>query len=67
MSHHIATVHIRQQRGKLTVVAMGQTPKEQTYIRQSVPLLAHTFAAKDFKSEVAKAVEQLTQGNEPTP
>lgn len=59
MGHGIASVHVRRERGRTTVIGFGQTPRGQKFIRATKTLLAPTIGSKDFKSELAAAVEEL--------
>ena len=59
MAKGIAQVHVRKTKGHMTVIAMGQTPRGQKYIKQSVPLKATEPIDKDFKSEMKTAVDEM--------
>lgn len=59
MGHGIAAIHVRMERGKPTVVGIGQTPRGRSFIRASKTLECPTFSSKNFKQEMATAVEEM--------
>lgn len=59
MAKGIHSVHVRQTRGGLRVVALGQTPRGQTYIQLTLPMSAPRMRSKEFKKELAEAMDQL--------
>ena len=59
MAKGIAQVHVRKTKGHMTVIAMGQTPRGQKYIKSSVPLSAIAPNDKNLKGEIASAVEEM--------
>lgn len=59
MASGIGTVQVKRMKGKITVLAMGKTPKGQQFIREMRPLLATKVSDPDFKKELAAAVADL--------
>jgi hypothetical protein len=59
MSKGIASVHVRNVRGKLSVEAMGQTPRGQKYIKDEDVLATPKMADPKFKGELAAAITKL--------
>ena len=68
MTTGIAQIHARVTKGHVIVLGMGQTPRGQRYIKNSETLSATSFEDKNFKAELATAVEKLLpQGPSPGP
>lgn len=59
MPKNIAAVHVKNSRGKVSVLGMGQTPRGQKYIREIIDLEVKKIDDPKFKEELATAVEQL--------
>lgn len=59
MSKGIASVHVRRQRGRLVVQGQGQTPRGQRFIRDTKELRVQKVSDKDFKTEMATAVDEI--------
>lgn len=59
MTHGIGDIHVKRQRGKLTVQAGGRTPRGQRYIKETIVLKAKSMADPSFKAEVTTAVDQM--------
>lgn len=53
------TIEIKKERGKLVVIGLGKTNRDQRYIRGRVPLTVESIADPKFKSEMAAAVEKI--------
>lgn len=54
-----ATIIVRKARGGLVVQATGRTGKGQRFIKGSEVLKVKSIADKNFKAEMAAAVEKL--------
>lgn len=59
MPNNVGRIDVRKQHGKMTVTSFGQTPRGQTFIRESVTLSATDPTSKKFKDELLSAVDQL--------
>lgn len=59
MTKGVGQIHVRLVRGHMRVIAMGQTPRGQRYIKQEVAMKAKTPADPEFKTELATAVEEI--------
>lgn len=59
MAANIGTIHVRRERKRLVVQGMGSTPRGSQFIRDTEKLTATTMAAKDFKPELAAAVNKM--------
>ena len=59
MASEIGTIHVRMQRGKLTVQGDGRTGRGQRYIKQTIPLDVADMAAPKFKEQLATAVNEM--------
>lgn len=65
MANGIASIHVRTQRKRITVTGMGQTNRGTKYIKNSVTLKATKMTDKNFKSELAAAVNELLGSGQP--
>lgn len=66
MANKIGQVHVKRERGKLTVIGMGQTPRGQRFIKERVVLNALDTQDPDFKTELAAAVKKMLPESPPT-
>lgn len=57
MAIGIHSIQVRRERGKLTVVAIGKTPRGQSYIKHSLGMHASSMRDKEFKDEMSAIVE----------
>lgn len=65
MANGIASIHVRVQRKKLTVFGMGQTNRGQKFIKNHVAIEATRMSDKNFKNELAAAVDEILGSEEP--
>lgn len=63
MGHGIGTVEVKTTRGKVHVFGMGQTNTGQKFIRKNIPLQVSKITDKQFKSELAVAIEEMLGGS----
>lgn len=54
-----ATIEVKRDHGKLTVIATGRTPRGQKYIKAKKALSVKSSKDKKFKEEMAAAVAEL--------
>lgn len=59
MKKGVNIVQVRRQRGKVTVQTLGRTTRGTKFILDEAELECKSPADKDFKKELATAVEQL--------
>lgn len=59
MAKGIDQIHARVRKGKVIVTGMGRTPRGQRFIKSEVNLEAKNMRDKNFKAELATAVEEL--------
>lgn len=59
MANNYGQVHVKRQRGKLVVIGFGQTPRGQKFIRRVEEIKAPKLGDKNFKVDLAGAVEKL--------
>lgn len=59
MSNGIGTVEVKRSRGKLVVQGLGRTARGTKFIRTTTELKAAKLSDKNFKSEMATAVDQM--------
>lgn len=59
MTAGIGTVHVKRSRGTLVLQGMGQTPRGQNFIRQTIDLESKTTEDPDFKKHLETAVAEM--------
>lgn len=59
MAKGIGTIAVKRQRGKLTVMGLGKTPRGQNFIKDSVEIHSPSTRSPDFKEKLSAAVEKL--------
>ena len=59
MATGIATIQLKRRKGHPTILAMGKTPRGQSYLKEMRPLKVTSTKDKDFKKELAEAVKDL--------
>lgn len=59
MTNGIGTVQIKMERGVLVLQGLGQTPRGQKFIRQSVSLGVKSSSDPAFKANLKTAVEGM--------
>lgn len=59
MAVEAGRIVVKRSRGKLVINAMAQTPRGTQFIKASKELKCEKVTDKDFKDEMAAAVEEL--------
>lgn len=59
MTSGIAQVHVKNIRGRLNVIAYGQSPLGKKVIKSLVPLETHSPTDENFKDELSRVVAEL--------
>ena len=59
MGMQAGKIVVKRSRGKLVINAMAQTPRGTQFIKATRELKVEHVGEKDFKTEMAKAVEEL--------
>ncbi len=54
-------VVVRRRRQKLVVQLINRTPKGVKYIKREIPMADSKISSKTFKSDLAHAIEELSQ------
>ncbi len=59
MAKGIVTIHVRPRKGHATILAMGKTPRDQSFIREIKPLAVKNIQDPEFKKELAVAIAEM--------
>lgn len=59
MPTSVASIHVKVQGKKLTVLGMGQTNRGQKYIKKAIPIKVAKMSDEQFKTELAAAVNEI--------
>lgn len=65
MAMHPASIHLKRQRGKLTVFIKGKTPRGQSVMGLEIALEARSTSDPRFKAQLAAAVRTLMPDSPP--
>jgi hypothetical protein len=56
---HVSAIEVKRQRGRLVVVALGQTPRGQSFIKGIGVLNSREMTDESFKTDLAEAVKDI--------
>ena len=59
MAKSIGQIHVKRERGIMTVIGMGSTPRGQRFINARAALNVKTAGDPNFKKELAIAVSKM--------
>lgn len=59
MASGISAIHVKRQQGKMMVLAMGQTPRGQRYLKDLAVLKEEQLSDSNFKASLGIAINEI--------
>lgn len=67
MTSGISAIHVKRQRGKVVVLAMGQTPRGQRYLKHMGVLKEELLTDSSLKTSLKIAIDEIMAEEGPEP